>query len=153
MDIKAYPDRDSINIGDTIWLEINEPTTMKDAINGAMIDYSKAANLSTTIGIAELISPNNGNTEGNAFFRFLLQNGNEVIRSDTNRFREYKFKESNDRYQFKVAVIPIKTGVYKLFIGCAANVFRDTDKCTKAGIGINFKSTNQHLYFNEIVLP
>ena len=27
--VKAYPNKDSINIGDTLWLEINEPITFK----------------------------------------------------------------------------------------------------------------------------
>jgi hypothetical protein len=153
MGIKAYPDRDSINVGDTIWLEVNEPTTLKDAFSGKMIDYSDAANLSTTIGIAELISANQVNTNGNTFFTFFSQYGNEVVRPDTNNFREYRLTEISNMYKFKVAVIPKKIGIYKMFIGSAANVYRRRDQCTKAGFALNFVSTNQHLYYNEIILP
>jgi len=151
--VKAYPDKDSINVGDTIWLEINEPTTLKDAFTGQMIDYSGAANLSTTIGIAELISANTVETRGNTFFNFLVLNGTEIFRPDTNSFREYRFDEINNKYQFKIGVIPKKTGVYKLFVGSAANVYRAMDQCTRASFAINFTSTNQHLFYNEIVLP
>ena len=79
--IRAYPDTDSIRIGDTLWLEINEPSTLKDIQSGQMIDYSGAENLGTVIGIAELLSVNTFNTEGNTLFKFLLFEGKEVPRS------------------------------------------------------------------------
>lgn len=151
--IKAYPDMDSINIGDTVWLEVNEPTTLNDLQTGRMIDYSNASNLGSAIGIVELISVNTVNTDGNSFFKFSISAGSEIIRSDTSRFREYSFAELNNRYEFKLGVIPQKKGVYKMFISNASNVIRKNDKCTKANFAINFKTTNQHLYFNEIVLP
>lgn len=153
MGIKAYPDRDSIQIGDTIWLEVNEPTTLKDVLTNNMVNYSGAENLSTTIGIAELISVNNVDVKGNTFFNFFVQSGNEISRPDTNNFREYRFHEVNNNYQIKLGIIPTKAGVYKLFVGSAANVYSSNDRCTKATFTINFKETNQHLYFNEIVLP
>lgn len=151
--IKAFPDNDSLNVGDTIWLEVNEPTTLKDAQTGRMIDYSRAANLGTAIGIAELISVNTVNIEGNSFFKFSLLSGNEIIRPDTNKFREYEFAEINNSYKLKIGITALKKGIYKMFISNAANVFRTNDKCTKANFLINFIATNQHLYFNEIVLP
>ncbi len=70
MGIKAYPDKDSINVGDTVWLEVNEPTTLTDVQTGRTINYSEAANLGLTIGIAELISVNTFNTEGIWFLDF-----------------------------------------------------------------------------------
>jgi hypothetical protein len=151
--IKAYPDKDSINIGDTIWLEINEPTTLNDIQTGRMIDYSGAANLGTAIGIAELISANTTNTAGNTFFKFFIADGKEILRSDTNKFREYSFIEISNRYEFKLGLIPQKKGVYKMFISNASNVFRTTNKCTKAGFGITFKDTDQHFYLNEVSFP
>lgn len=33
VDAKVYPNKDSINIGDTMWLEINSPTTFTDQFN------------------------------------------------------------------------------------------------------------------------
>jgi len=40
-----------------------------------------------------------------------------------------------------------------MFVSNASNIYRKNDNCTKANFGINFTATNQHLYFNEIVLP
>lgn len=151
--IRAYPDTDSIRIGDTLWLEINEPSTLKDIQSGQMIDYSGAENLGTVIGIAELLSVNTFNTEGNTLFKFLLFEGKEVPRSDNNKFKEYLFEESNARYIFKLALMPAKKGIYKIFVSNASNVFRTSNKCKKAGFSISFTNTDQHLYFNEIILP
>lgn len=151
--IKAYPDKDSINLGDTLWLEVNEPTTLNDLPTGRMIDFSGAANLGIAIGVAELISSNTTNTEGISFFKFLLNTGNKVFRPDTTKYREYLFAEMNNRYEFRLGLIPQKKGIYKMFISNASNVFKITDKCTKANFGINFIDTEQHFHLNEVSFP
>ncbi len=52
---KAYPDKDSIKINDTIWIESNTPTQLKDLISNRMVDYSGAANLGTAIDYLEIL--------------------------------------------------------------------------------------------------
>jgi hypothetical protein len=151
--IKAYPDIDSVYVGDTIFFEINESVVLNDLSSGSPINYSNAANLSTAIGIVELISINIYNTYANSDFKFSLITGINVPRSDTNRVREYLFYESNQRYQLKFGLIPQKSGVYKMFVGSAANVYRQGDNCGKANFIIDFKNTNQHLYLNEVSFP
>ena len=153
MGIKAYPDRDSISVGDTIWLEINEPATLKDALSGKMIDYSDAANLGTAISFAKLIAVSQTDDQVASQFKFVLLQGNEIARPDTSKYREFNFSELNDFYKFKLAIIPKEPGVFKMFVSSASNVYRKNDKCTKAGFTINFKETNQHFYFNEVSFP
>jgi hypothetical protein len=151
--IKAYPDKDSILVGDTLWLEVNAPTTLTDVQTGRVVDYSGAANLGTAISIAELVSVNITNSEGTASFNYFLSSGKEVVRADTSRYREYSFAEETNQYKFRLGVIPQKPGVYKMFISNAANVYRKNDNCTKANFIINFKETDQHFYFNEVSFP
>lgn len=151
--IQAYPDIDSINIGDTIFFEINEPTSLNDAGTGQLITYNQTKNLGTTISLSELISPNVVNQFANNDFKFHLFKGINVERQDTNRYREYLFIEANQQFQFKLGVISQKKGVYKMFVGNSANVFRENDKCSKANFAINFKNTDQHLYLNEVSFP
>jgi hypothetical protein len=153
MGIKAYPDKDSINVGDTIWLEVNEPTTLKDALSGRVIDYSGVVNLGTAISFAKLIAVSQTNDQVAANFKFILLQGNEIARPDTAKYREFNFRELNGFYKFQLAIIPKETGVFKMFVSSAANVYRKNDKCTKAGFTINFKETNQHFYFNEVSFP
>ena len=151
--IRAYPDRDSVNIGDTIFFEIDEPVTLNDAGTGLLITYNQTKNLGTAISFAELISTNVVNQFANNDFKIKLFKGVDVARPDTNRYREYLFAEVNQRFQFKIGVIPQKKGVYKMFVSNSANVSRENDKCAKANFAINFKNTNQHLYLNEISFP
>ena len=49
--IKAFPDLDSLNINDTIWLEFSCSTQLADLNSGQSIDYSGAENFGTAIGI------------------------------------------------------------------------------------------------------
>ena len=53
--VKAYPNKDSINIGDTLWLEINESVTFKNTDSGT-INYGGAENLGTAVGF-QLYNP------------------------------------------------------------------------------------------------
>ena len=92
-EIKAYPDVDSINIGDTIFLELNQPIISKDVNSGVQIDYRNAANFGTAIGFAELISSNNVNTEVASKFKYALIRGIEQIRQDSIKYREFRFVE------------------------------------------------------------
>ncbi len=153
MGIRGYPDQDSILIGDTIYLEVDESVLLSDLSTGQIINYDNAQNLGTAIGIGELISPGVVTQFVNVDFHFYLIKGITVPRPDTNQFREYLFAENLQRYQFKVAIIPQRRGIFKMFISNAANVFRRNDECSKASFSINFKNTNQHLYFNEVSFP
>lgn len=151
--IKAYPDKDSISIGDTIYFEFDEPITLTDRITNQAINYSNAANLGTAIGFAEFIAPNQTNTIVAERFKYHLIVGREIKRPDSSRFKEYNFSEISSRYKFKLAIIPQQKGVFKLFFSNAENVYRTTDKCTKAFFTIDFMNTNQHLYLNEVSFP
>ena len=152
-DIKAYPDVDSIKIGDTVFLELNHPVISRDINSGVEVNYKNAANFGTAIGFAEFISSNNTNTEVASKFSYKLIWGMEQLRQDSIKFREFRFVEINQFYKFKLAIVPKFKGVFKLFVSNAANVYRIDDKCTKAGYAINFTNTNQHLYLNEVSFP
>jgi len=152
-EIRAYPDVDSINIGDTVFLELNHPVFSRDINSGIEVNYKNAANFGTAIGFAEFISSNNTNTEVASKFNYKLIWGMEQVRQDSIKFREFRFVEINQFYKFKLAIVPKFKGVFKLFVSNAANVYRLDDKCTKAGFVINFTNTNQHLYLNQVSFP
>lgn len=150
--VKAYPDRDSIFVGDTLWLKINGPTSLKDIESNRIVDYSGAENLGSAIGFAKLISNNNAIDAANSFNYYLIK-GVNVSNPYINKVREYLFSESNNKYVFQLGIIPKEKGGFKVFVGSSANVYRKNDKFTKAYFKINFEDTNQHLYFNKIIAP
>ncbi len=148
--IKAYPNLDSINTGDTLWLEINEPTTLQNT-SGSMIDYSGVVNLGSVIAFQKIDSVNKTYIQSVEKFNYLLETGNVVNR--TNLYIEYNFAEINAQFRFKLGIIPKEKGVYLLNVGSSYNTYRKNDKCTKANFIINFKETISHDYYVRLVNP
>lgn len=142
------PDQDSINVNDTIWIELSESVNLKDNASGNTINYSNAENLGTAIGFTELLGNSQDRNAANEF-NYMLLSGKEVGNSNVNLFREYIFDQINSSFVFKLGIIPKRRGVFRISLSSATNVFRKGDKCTKASFTLNFKETNQHLYYNE----
>jgi hypothetical protein len=46
---RIYPDRDSISVGDTIWIEVDRPIRLTDKQRNTEVDYSGAVNLGSAI--------------------------------------------------------------------------------------------------------
>jgi hypothetical protein len=140
-----------------VWIEINAPSTLKDTYSGNNIKFENAANLSTLISFLELKGNMQVADAVNSFDHVLV---NGVFTGNTNiptRFREYQFSEQNSYYQLKLAIVPKRSGIYRISLSDAANVYRRNDECSKAFFRLNFENTNQHLYFNEwnfgVVVP
>ena len=144
--VKAIPNLDSINIGDTIWLDINEPTTLQSLESGALINFSNATNLGSNIGFQEVLSATQFRNAANDF-SFKLISGTETLNTNPQLFRAYLFAEQNNRYVFKLGVVPLTVGVYRLVLGNAANVVRNNSNCERASFQIDFQQTDQHFYF------
>jgi hypothetical protein len=147
--IRAFPDKDSIRVGDTLWLEVNEPTTLNDVQTGRAIDYSGAANLGSAIGF-QGFSETDGQftTEAVQQFTFVLAQGVEVANRSPGLYKEYFFAEIGDRYAFMLGIVPKEKGTYSIVFSNAASVYRHNDRCTKANFALNFKNTDQHYYLN-----
>ena len=146
---KAYPDLDSIRVGDTVWIEVDEPVLLKNQNTNANVQFYGAVNLGTVISFIEL--------EGNQLlanaandFDLTLKKGLFVGNSTVpNLLREYLFVEENNAYVFKLGVIAQRAGIFRIGLSDAANVYRKGEECSKATFRINFKESNQHMYLNE----
>ena len=152
--IQAYPNLDSIHIGDTIWFALTIPTQLTDKVTNQVIDYSNAENLGGDMGFGKFNVVGNENDPGVIpaadDFDYSIKIGNALSNPVLPaQNRNFGFTESNGQYKFELGVIPRQAGVFIMSMGDIANVFRKTDKCTKAFFGISFVNTNQHLYFIE----
>lgn len=152
--IKAYPDKDSVRVGDTIWFESTIPTSLSDIGTKKIIDYSSAGNLGTDLSLDRMTGgsiSNPGTIYAANEFKYVLSKGKTVekISNVPDRIREYLYMETGDQYYLKVGIIPQKAGIYMLSVGNPQNVFRNSDKCTKAKYFINFENTRQHLYLYQ----
>ena len=145
---KIYPDIDSISIGDTLWIALNEATSFIDNKTDKTIDYSKASNLGFGITFDKFIGGNfnnPGTVSAVNKFTTVLKEGIEISSLQPDRIKSFNFIELSNRYKFKVAIIPNQSGIYSVAISDVSNVYRGNDKCTKAKFNISFKNTNQHL--------
>lgn len=147
INVIAYPDNAKLSVGDTIWLEINSPKDFIDLPSNVKINYANAANLGSAIGFGEFIGKDSVLEAAN-FFDYILKQGIKVNNPSTSKIREYLFIEDQDKYLFRLGIIPKKPGIFGIGFSNAANVYRKNDKCTKAGFLINFKNTKQHYYLN-----
>ena|SRR5687767_3684141 len=146
--VKAFPNMDSILINDTIWFDINEPVTLKDAISNREINFDNAANLGSAIAFGQLLG-NSQEKDAVSDFNYVLISGAETNSVNAARFKEYLFKEESGRYIFRFGIIPKNAGIFRMGFSDAANVYRKNQGCGKAFFKILFKETNQHLYFND----
>jgi hypothetical protein len=147
VDAKVYPDKDSINIGDTILVEVNIPTTLVDQ-NNNNVDYSKARNLGTSMGFVKLTNISPIKLE-NAVqdFAFYLISGKEIPSPNIQLYKDYFFEESGGRYLFKLAIIPKSSGTFSFNLENATGVMRDGKSCPKAAFNFLLKNTtDQHYY-------
>lgn len=145
--VKAYPDKDTIMVGDTLWIEINAPVTLTDIETRNLIDYSGAINLGSSIAFTRDTSSTGYIKAANKFF-YSLKKGSETKNADPDLYREYHFDQIDGRYIFLLGVIPKEKGTYGIIVSNSVNVYRKKDKCTKASFAINFKNTDQHYYLN-----
>lgn len=153
---KAYPDRDSIHVNDTIWFELAAPTQLQDLISNKVIDYSGAANFGTVLGYVELTggdSLNPGAIPAANDFENIIINGYLGASLSPERTREFLFKEENGMYLFKVGIVPKRRGLFMIGIQNAANVYQKKNRCEKSNIKLTFKDTDQHLYLYEQKRP
>lgn len=143
--VKATPNLDSVLVGDTIWLDINESNTLQNIETGTFINFSNATNLGSNIGFQEVLSATQFRNAV-ADFSYKLIYGIETANTNPSLFKEYLFSEQNGRYLFRLGVIPARIGIYRLVFGNAANVVRSNSNCEKASFQIDFQQTNQHFY-------
>lgn len=144
---KIYPDKDSIHVGDTVWLELNVPTSFTDITSNQIVDFSEAGNLGSAIGFGEYSVINNPIPAANSFIDVLVT-GKEISNANTAQIREFLFEEKNNRYVFKLGIIPNENGIFGVGFSNAQNVYRNSDLCTKAFFKIILENTHQHYYLN-----
>lgn len=151
IDESINPDKALIYVGDTIFLNVNANTTLKDLSSGVSIDYSKAQNLGNVVSLLKFL-PANKSQGAIGDFNLIVQKGSKVNSIDPTTNQEVLFNQEDNFYKFKMAIIPKDTGRYVLTISNAANVYRKND-CTKAGFEISFNMTDQHFNLLKLWRP
>ena len=146
--IVAYPDKEEVLVGDTLWFEIKHSNLLTDHITGEILDYSGAANLGSAIEFSKL-TDTLFSIKSVQKFDYILEKGVDVGRSfDLERLKEYLFVEEDGYYLFKLGIVPKEPGIYLVLFSSAKDVYRHKDECTKASFEMAFFNTDQHYPLN-----
>ncbi len=144
------PDKDSIQIGDTLYLESVFQTNLMDERTSQVIDYSNSEGIGSTLTVSSL--PLNDTIARDAAFDFdyvsikgKIYNDRSIPRPDG--VQQLTYGEIIGKYGLKIGLIPQKKGRYILAIGKGLSNGRKKGKnCEKAAFNISITSTNQHFY-------
>lgn len=149
IDAKVYPDKDSVNIGDTIFVEVNIPTTLIEAPSGEIANLVGASHISTDMGFVKLVSDSPIILEDAVpDFDFKLINGNELSTSKPQLIKLYSFEESGGQILFKLEIVPKDTGTFRFNLGSASGVQEKNSRCPTFTLNYLLKNTtDQHYYF------
>ena len=140
------PDKDSINIGDTLYFNSVFSTTMINLTDGKNIDYSSADNMGDILGVGELIGQNTI-SDAVKYFSYIPMVGKIYTDSSVDPFRvkQTSYSEENGYYILKFGIVPQKSGIYIFSIADMPDVVR---KCARSSIIMQFSSSiNNHLYY------
>ncbi|MDN3654373.1 hypothetical protein QWZ08_01970 [Ferruginibacter paludis] len=149
-------EKDSIPLGDTLWLKCETPSKMQDLNTKSQINFVGAVNLGTSLivqDIKKFLSNDRGAVDS---FDFIKVDG-EIYSIQTlspERVKQLSFFESNNNYKFKIGIVAKKKGLYVFTITDIPNVVyrKGMEQCGKASFEILNVNEDKHLYLIENIV-
>ena len=147
------PEKDSIAVGDTLWVNSSHSTSFTDLNSQEEVDFSNSQ-IGSNIRILNF--PDTSQTVIGAVNDFDIikiygnETGNDNIPTENKGFY---YQEINGNYIFKLGFIAKKKGVYGISLGNDFGIVQRKGGCEKATIEIDNANTNTHLYYYENFFP
>jgi hypothetical protein len=147
------PEKDSISLGDTLWVASSHPTTFLDSVTKAEIDFSNSQ-LGTPFEVLKF-----PDTAGNVIgavndFDFITKAGslagNDNIPTQNKGFI---YEEIDNHYILEIGIVAKQKGVYGISLGDDISVTRKNKGCEKANIKIENANSDNHLYYYQNFRP
>jgi hypothetical protein len=143
---------DSIRVNDTVWLEVDEPITLKDITTNQNIDFGNTSGIGITISVLKFTGgsiSNPGVIYATNKFEIKIIKGAKLANSYSQILAVVNLAEESNRYLLKCGIVAKDTGTFALSISNAGG-FKKSDNCTKADFKFSFSnSTDQHLYLYQ----
>lgn len=147
------PEQDSIQVGDTLYLISEFPSTMVPigGTNMHVVDFSNSVGISSTLGILHL-SENKTYEDAVSRFDYISITG-EIFNSKEvpshERVQQLLFKESLNTYQLKIGIIPKTKGLFSVIIGDGRSAGLKSNRCEIAAFRFSFSNRNRHSYLYD----
>jgi hypothetical protein len=153
MDETFSPEKDTITVGDTLWVTSSHSTTFQDLIRNAEVDFSNSQ-IGSNIGILNF--PDTSQTVLGAVndFTIIKVYGNEVGNDNIpTENRGFFYEEISGNYILKLGFIANQKGVFTISLGNSISTVKRKGGCEKADIEIDNANTNNHLYYYQNFRP
>ena len=108
-------EKDSIQLGDTLYLSSSFPTKLTDMNSGKEVDYSRAVKIGTTVFIDELPSDKSGLVSAVNRFLYVSRKGriyNDATIPSPSRVNQLTYQQLGNKYELQVAFIPQKKACF-----------------------------------------
>ena len=147
------PSRDTVSIGDTLYLTSSFPTKLTDNRTGKIVDYSNSVDLSSSIGFADFTKFGTTTDSTTTKYMHYVKLEGDVYNDKTmplywngNRVR---YEENDGYYKLKIGMIPQKKGMYIFSIGDPFSNGQAGHSGRSASFTISLVNTEQHLHYYE----
>jgi hypothetical protein len=149
------PQKETYNVGDTIFLISRFPKVLSDQINPSIVvNYSNAKQIDGGIGFGYLDSANQRSIPSIDSFTLAEVEGSyiNIASSQKNRIN-IAYSENTDHYSFYGAVVCRKPGIYSLgIVDLFCQGVSTTNDCSGAVFDITVTNTDKHLYLHQNAL-
>ncbi len=146
------PERDSIRLGDTLYLTSSIPIQLRDVTSGDLVNYQNAK-IAGNLGIGKLSSGVKTPIEAVDQFKYVSVQGqiyNDLSIPSPKGVQQTLYSQKANTYELTVGLIPLNEGVYVLGVGFPVGI-RGGHDCEKAGFSLKVTNGNRHLDFYEKV--
>lgn len=95
------PEQDSLQVGDTLYLTSEFPSTMVPMGGQEPVDYSNSKGIGNSIGVVELTSGGTIATDAVPYFDYINKSGqiyNSKEIPNPNRFQQLRYEEKDGKY-------------------------------------------------------
>ncbi|MBS1758777.1 MAG: hypothetical protein JST23_01540 [Bacteroidetes bacterium] len=142
--VSVSPGTDSINLGDTLWIKIEDSTLLYDSLSNSFINYSQAGNLGYNFAFLKVISATELLPIADSLV-YIIKAGYYAGTLNPLAMRAYRLMEDKGKYNLELGILPQTRGVYRVMVEPSANVYSKGYPCAKTSFGVRFNQ-DQHFY-------
>ena len=153
MEESFSPESDSIQIGDTLWLNSFHSTNFTDLMTHAQVNFDNS-NIGTNIRILKF-PDSTQEVIGSVYdFKIITKTGNEAGNDNIpTENKGYYFEEINGNYLLSIGFVPTVKGIYSISVGNSLGIVQRKGGCEKASMEIINANLNNHLYYYQNFRP
>lgn len=152
------PDKDSVKLGDTLFLQSSFPSQLRDVQTNKIVDYSNASAIGSNLFVDKLST--NPNSLGSYLeaavtsFNYVSQRGQiytDPTVPSSQRVKQLIYEQNGSNYELRAALIPLQRGLYSLSVTDGLSNSKRTSKdCSRAAFQMTLLSNKRSLPYLQV---